>query len=93
MTPFVCTVCGVTEEHFEPSYVDLEFIWHLGNVSIHHGVMCNNCARRAYGFAEMLATAVTPNDTLRLIVENQRLKTVNKRLMDTIQRNKTKHHE
>ncbi len=93
MTSSICSVCGIEIKYYEPAYVDLEFVWDHGNVSIHHGIMCNNCARRAYGFAEMLAIAVTPNDTSRLVVENQRLKSINQRLMDAIHRNRTQHHD
>lgn len=93
MTDFICSVCGITAEHQEPAYIDLEFIFDLGNVSIHSGQMCGSCAERAYGFASMLAVVTAPNDKFKLAEENRRLKSVNKRLTASMNRRRAEINE
>ena len=93
MTSFICSVCGIEVKYCEPAYVDLEFVWDLGDVSIHSGNMCRNCADRAHGIATMLAIAVAPNDKAALAMENKRLRSVNKALRESIRQYVNKHHD
>ena len=93
MTSFICSVCGIEAKYYEPAYVDLEFVWEHRNVSIHNGNMCRDCASRAHGIATMLAIAVAPNDKASLAMENKRLRSINKALMESIRQYANKHHE
>lgn len=93
MMSFICSVCGTEIKYYEPAYIDLEFVWDLGNVSIHNGNMCRSCAERAHGIATMLAIAVAPNDKASLVMQNQRLININEALRESIRQYTNKHHE